>query len=313
MLAGFPNVFSNQALKLAHGPLSSLAERADVALVREPWQVDAVNDLLDVPVVYSSHNVEAERFDELRGTGGISEWAYDRVVTIEERALDAASLVVCTSERDAETYQNRFGYDGDVHIAPNATYEETIREHEPDSVAATQFREEHEVEDSFIATFVGSNHPPNVEAVEAILGTASDFPGKVVVLIAGSVCDAVESTNDSVRLLGFVDDLEPLFDATDVALNPMVSGGGTNIKVLDYFARSLPVLSTPFGARGIDAVPGEDIVIATIDRFPEKLEELAENPERHRLGRNARELVSGTYTWKAVSEGLYEVLDEYSE
>jgi hypothetical protein len=37
-----------------------------------------------------------------------------------------------------------------------------------------------------------------------------------------------------------------------VALNPVTQEGGTNLKILDYLAHGLPVISTEFGMRGYD-------------------------------------------------------------
>lgn len=312
MLAGFPNVFSNNALRMASGPLSRLAEDADIALVREPWQVDAVDRLIDIPVVYSSHNVEAERFENLKEEGILENWAYRRVVELERKALERSEFVVCTSERDVAKYRDRFGYTGPSHVAPNATYQDKIRDHRPSSPRAMRCREEYGLsDDAVVATLVGSDHPPNVRAVQAMLDKMDDINDQIHFLVVGSISESVSSDRDDVTLTGFVDDLESVFDATDVALNPMVSGGGTNIKVLDYFARSLPVLSTPFGMRGIEAEDGEDAVIVDIDEFADALAGLTSDVDRRRaIGQNAKELVSRTYTWDGVSENLHRVLSE---
>ena len=37
----------------------------------------------------------------------------------------------------------------------------------------------------------------------------------------------------------------------DLAINPVTTGSGTNLKMLDYMAAGVPVLSTPHGARGL--------------------------------------------------------------
>ncbi|NUC70862.1 glycosyltransferase family 4 protein [Haloterrigena sp. SYSU A558-1] len=313
MLLGYPNVFSDRALKFASEPLTTLAADADVVLVREPWQVNAVSDLVDLPIVYSSHNVEAERFEEFREGGYLKKRAYDRVIRLEQTALDAADLVICTSDRDAERYQNQFGYDGPVHIAPNATYRARLREHDPDSPAAHQVRESYGIDaTTTVATFVGSDHPPNVKAVKAILTMAEQQEGDIHFLVIGSVCNAIQSAQDRVTFAGFVDDLEPYFDATDIALNPMSSGSGTNIKVLDYFARSLPVISTPFGVRGFDIEDGREAIVTPIENFSDAITALAHNPHRcDRLGTTAHKLVAETYTWETVSEKVYKALIQH--
>ena len=50
-----------------------------------------------------------------------------------------------------------------------------------------------------------------------------------------------------------------------VALNPMLYGGGTNLKLLDYFAAGTPVVSTEIGIRGTGAEAGRHLLVAPID------------------------------------------------
>lgn len=46
---------------------------------------------------------------------------------------------------------------------------------------------------------------------------------------------------------------------------------GSNVKVFDYFAQGLPVLSTSIGIRGVDAVDGEHCLLARLEDFAEIL------------------------------------------
>jgi glycosyltransferase involved in cell wall biosynthesis len=135
-------------------------------------------------------------------------------------------------------------------------------------------------------------------------------------LILGSVGNAVSGRNlpVNVTVTGYVEDnFEAHLDAADIALNPMQSGGGTNIKLIDFFARSLPVVSTPFGARGVDVTDGKELFIATIDDFPEAIRSLGGASERrHQIGHAARHLASERYTWEAGSRKLRErILNEF--
>ena len=51
-----------------------------------------------------------------------------------------------------------------------------------------------------------------------------------------------------------------LLGCVDVALNPMRTGSGTNLKVIEYLAAGVPVVSTPFGVRGLDVVDGDHLL-----------------------------------------------------
>lgn len=111
-------------------------------------------------------------------------------------------------------------------------------------------------ENDLVILFVGSWYPPNREAVSFI----QDFVEKnrtfvrdrdIHFLIVGGV--AKESHRaDHMTCTGFVDDVLPYFQAADIAMNPVVTGSGTNVKVFEYIAARLPLLSTPFGLRGFD-------------------------------------------------------------
>jgi hypothetical protein len=61
---------------------------------------------------------------------------------------------------------------------------------------------------------------------------------------------------DNVLLVGIVSEeaRNVWLQVARVALNPMLYGGGTNLKLLDYFAAGTPVVSTESGIRGTGAV-----------------------------------------------------------
>lgn len=313
MLLGYPNLLASAALHLASDGLDDMFADADVVLVREPWQAPYVLDNADddTPVIFSSHNVETERFGDIKQPL-FESWTEERVNRLERRAVEDSDAIVCTSERDVRVYREKYDPGGPIIVAPNGTYENNLREHRPISKAAKQIRRQYDIDaDSTVCLFMGSNYRPNVEAAEATVEvarkldlsqTAIDF------LIMGSVGNAFDNIDlpENVTTTGYVEkEFEAHFDAADIALNPMLSGGGTNIKLVDYFARSLPVVSTPFGVRGTDVKTGEHLLVATIDDFPHTIETLAANAgRRQELGEAARKLAAKQYTWESASRTL---------
>jgi glycosyltransferase involved in cell wall biosynthesis len=106
-----------------------------------------------------------------------------------------------------------------------------------------------------------SNWGPNREAFAFLLGFARAHAALlrergIHLLVVGTV------TPEPVRFPGFtatgrVDRVEPYFAAADAALNPLLGGAGTNVKMCEFIAARLPILTTPFGARGFELVDGE--------------------------------------------------------
>jgi glycosyltransferase involved in cell wall biosynthesis len=157
-----------------------------------------------------------------------------------------------------------------------------------------------------------------VEAAEATISIARDlqnYSKPIQFVLMGSVGNSLDaqSAPDNVTITGYVeDDFEAHFDASDIALNPMLSGGGTNIKLFDYFARSLPVVSTPFGVRGIDVEGDVHLVISELNGIVEHILQLAsDRQERYQFGVGSRKLTRERYTWevssKRVRDGFIEL------
>lgn len=108
--------------------------------------------------------------------------------------------------------------------------------------------------------FTASSWPPNREAYAYLLDFAQRRGSFLVekgihLLVIGNV------VGEPVRLPGFtatgrVERAEPYFAAADAALNPMFSGAGTNVKVCEFMAARLPLVTTLFGARGYEIEDG---------------------------------------------------------
>jgi glycosyltransferase involved in cell wall biosynthesis len=108
-----------------------------------------------------------------------------------------------------------------------------------------------------------------------------------------------------VGIVGTVDDAtrNVLLSVADVALNPMETGSGSNLKMLDYFASGVPVVSTAFGARGIDCRANSHLTISEIDRFDDAVGEVVRSDavQIETMVRQARALVESQYDWASIA------------
>jgi glycosyltransferase involved in cell wall biosynthesis len=308
VLFGYPNVLAGSSLRYCAGPLDRLLELADLILARGPWQVRELLGRSDVPVLYSSHNVEVERFESTHPP--FYSVIQPRVHELERVAVEETVATICTSRRDAEMYRERFEVDSPLIVAPNGTSEDNIRERTPNSKEAIALRQQYGFEqETPVVLFVGSDYGPNIQAAEHILEIASRLQAQrsnIEFLIVGTVGNSIEPGVSNVTVTGFVDEFEAHFDLADIALNPITTGAGTNIKLFDYFARGLPVVSTPFGIRGIDLEDGTHACIVDLDEFSDTIRQLLESPEkRDRIGEAARTLVADKYTWETISKHLF--------
>lgn len=124
--------------------------------------------------------------------------------------------------------------------------------------------------------------------------------------IANLACDP------QVTVTGYVESVRPYLAKSSIFIAPMILGTGIKTKVLEAMAMGKPVLTTSIGAQGIDAISGEDMIIADDPReFAVYAVELLRNKQlRKRLGDNARKLMEAKYSWKEMAERLHQIFRE---
>jgi len=148
-----------------------------------------------------------------------------------------------------------------------------------------------------------------VEAARWLSDLWSTLGSELHLLVVGSVGEHLSRTSDNVHVVGYVDDLQSVLGMADIALNPATSGGGSNVKLLDYFAAGLAVVSTPFGAEGFDVADGDQLLIRERDSFVEGIELLSgDETYRDELANSALQTVTENYTWENLSERLRTIL-----
>ena len=136
--------------------------------------------------------------------------------------------------------------------------------------------------------FLGSfRHTPNQVALdwfirEALPLVLEQMPDARL-LVAGSDPPPRHAFHDpanAIDLLGFVDDIQPLFATSAVFICPIRSGSGVRVKLLEAFASGIPVVSTTLGAEGLARNNGEFCALADDPRgFADGVIRLLGDPE----------------------------------
>ena len=117
----------------------------------------------------------------------------------------------------------------------------------------------------------------------------------------------------NVLFFGIVSEIEKyeLYKLADIAINPMTSGSGTNLKILDYLSAGIPTITTPIGARGLDIESNVHAVICDLENFSENIMKVISNPHLQQLLRKrGRELVEKQYDWAIIAEHYKLILDD---
>ncbi len=130
--------------------------------------------------------------------------------------------------------------------------------------------------------FVGSKHPPNIEAAHQ-LQQMSPQVGEIDFVVAGACCGKDDRGN--FKSLGVVNDvtLKVLYHQADAVVIPLTSGSGSSLKFYEAMAYGKPVVSTSIGARGHDVRDGCELIVEnSLERFPVRIRELRNNAAQMR-------------------------------
>ena len=252
-------------------------------------------------VVYGSQNVEHDYVvQECR-----SEWAARvakaRVFALEKSLVERSQHVFAVSQADKDRFSALYPVDaGKITVAPNGigdlrplgTDQSRVLQRFP-QIASYPSR----------AIYSGSDVEHNRAAVRFILGKLAPLRSDVAFVVHGS-CG--RQFTDIGRSPNVFFDTDPFrFDdyavTGFVGINPVTTGGGTNLKVLHYLSRGLPVVSTPFGMRGHEDFQ-RAVTVCDLADFSTALKNPAAAPAPDRQ-------MLENYRWDAIARTMLKVYE----
>jgi polysaccharide biosynthesis protein PslH len=150
-------------------------------------------------------------------------------------------------------------------------------------------------------------YPPNVDAARWF--HAAIWP-RVVAEVPTARWDVVGAdpvpevlamgSDPRITVTGRVPELVPYLDRAEVAIAPMRIGAGLQNKVLEGMAVGLPMVATTIANEGIQATPGEHLLLADDEeRFAAEVIRLLQDATlRARLGAAARRHILAAWSWE---------------
>ena len=261
-----------------------------------------------LPTVIDVHNIEHDLMRGMASTGSSARRLFNAIEYRKFRreeiaAWRHASYCVATSSKDAAVVSSFTG--GDVPVIPNGVDLDYFK---PTSMDRSK---------SGTIAFVGAMHyRPNAEgaryfAERVFPSIIQSIPNATFTVVGADPMPEVSALASvaGVTVTGSVRDVRPWLESAQVVVVPLLSGGGTRIKILEAFAAGRPVVSTTVGAEGIDVVDREHLLLADDPSdFADAVVELMGNPAlRDHLVSNALSLVLERYQWSTIADRLSEL------
>lgn len=237
-------------------------------------------------------------------------WVYAaeaaRLRKIEAGEFDHYDAITVVSDAEAEAYRRCVGGKARVVVVNNGVNFDYFCPQPESSTHAV--------------VFVGVlNYKPNVDGVRW-------FAREVMPLLRQNVSDArflivgrhptpkVTELQQipGVEVIGSVADVRPYIAEASVSIAPLQIARGVQNKVLEAMACRRPVVCSPGAAQGVDATPGEHLLVAeSPQQWVDHLTKLFGDPAmRNRLGDAARRRVEQRYSWESCLRPLVDLLQE---
>lgn len=250
-----PGILSRLAKRISEAtPDFVVISSADLLFCR-----DAIGDL---PFAVIAHNVEqslyadqieavARRFTLARGLLCAD---LAKLRNMETGGLKAASLVIAISYEDSRWFK-RNGVATPVFVLP-PTFPGPLPNH-PRPTPARPLR---------LAFVAKLSWWPNRRGCDWLIQEvmAKLPPGIAELHIYGPGSETMGEPASDVYGHGFVDRLEEVWTSNHIAVCPISQGSGVNVKFVESLVNGMPILTTPFGIRGLPKT-GEDAAIRLCD------------------------------------------------
>lgn len=264
------------------------------------WASRVYPDLSRIAV---EHNIE---FMRIGATYNLSASDIQKMKKFEIKACRSCDRVVAVSEVDRDALIQNGVEASRMSVIPLGVDLSEYKNLDVEAVSA--IRQEYGfLPDDFIIMFHGVLcYKPNYDAVrllaQEIMPRLRSMGCSAKCLLVGRY-PSTEFAASDIILTGAVDRLSPFIQAADVAVVPLLDGGGTRLKILEYFAAGVPVISTAKGAEGIKAESGKDILIEdSMDGIAGLIKELRANTAKRRtISNNARQFVQN-FGWDRLAE-----------
>lgn len=259
---GLPRIWQFWLMRRGWVPrrLNACVAKADVVICDMPHTPPLPRRRPDQPWILMSHDLTWHQLAIGGGAGRLfTRWMH----AVEAAAPQRYDDIIAVTEEDRDFFRahdpsGRLGLPIVGSAVDPAEYR--VRADERDATRAALGIERHER----VLLFSGSRFTPNLQAWERIQAYCEANEAwlrsrAIRVLVVGSI-EPEPYRRGVVVCAGRVASIAAYFAAADAGFNPVDVGSGANVKLFEYLAARLPVISTAFGVRGSELVAGVDYI-----------------------------------------------------
>ena len=219
----------------------------------------------------------------------------------ESFAVKRSNIILSVSPEEARLLKELYGL-RNVHVVPNGV--------DVGMFEASSARKWHEARDNVVFFHGSLSWYPNVEATDFILDYIAPKMEKSTFIICGPnptptfLKKIARSKN--VKYLGYADRLPEYIKGSDLCIAPLVSGGGSKLKILEFAAAGRPIVATKKAVEGLPFIDKYNALLfdRIDDEFVDGMKKaLSDEKLRSQIGGNALRTAQ-QHDWHRIAQNL---------
>lgn len=258
------------------------------------------NNFPEVYLIAFFHNVEYEYFKELIKVSRKAHHYFTLrlIKKAEIQLIKTSDVVITLNKRDSNGLNRFYGRGADL-ILPTSFI---------DDYDKLRFLQKRNTNDELNLLFVGSYFPPNIYGVDWFVDNVFlKIKRKVNFFVVGNGFEShqLKISNESIRLIGRVEDLSSYYYAADLVVAPIFHGSGMKTKVAEALMYNKPIAGTK------EAFEGYEINIVdvgkecnTSDEFINYIENFTNKQQ------DIRTLFLSNYSFETIKNNFHKFLND---
>lgn len=231
----------------------------------------------------------------------------DQIKNLQKEAMELADEVLCRSDIDKD-HVLRMG----ISYKKISVYKGAI--------SARDIKYQSRIKKRYKVVFLGHMYyPPNENSlklvVNKILPALKKINHKYSITVIGITPTAIikKYSKRGIIFKGGVDNLSQELLYYDIGIAPLFEGSGTRLKILDFLASGMPVITTSLGIEGLQKSIKKCLVIENnITKYAVKIEQIMQRLKKYsNLSLKGRKFVEQYYNWNNNLKPFLNIYKKY--
>lgn len=222
---------------------------------------------------------------------------YKKLCKFESKALRDVDHVILLSDQDKKLLIHVANRDFNCDIIPISVKDRGVKSYRTNI-------------DSLRILFLGTlTWEPNIRGIEWFINKVMPFTKNVELIVAGRGLDK-RLERENVHILGYVENLDKIYDECDIMIVPLFMGSGQRVKIIEAYSKGMPVITTTIGVEGLVYANGENVLIAdNKEEFLSAIDAIARNDNYLKLARGARRTYEDYYSEAIIESKIIASID----